>query len=419
MGLLNMIAPYSSATTGYGPNRPEQNSFTNWVNNNPYTMQGIGSLLSTVGLGLASGDDPRSKVTGINQALAAQQGPLGQLALNQKTYDAQQQEVAKQQQQQNLTVQTLIRAGRQDLADSIKMGAATPGEAWSTYVADAAQKRKADADLNTARGAAGLIKDPDLRSAVESGAISINDALKLQSDAAKAAAGGAGDWGSTVMLGRDKNGNAVPLRAAPGGGLSIAATPDGITFDPGGMAGARESATVDAKTAAQARQALPGAEQAVGVALQAIDEIRNNSAGMADQFGSTLGVPNRWMPARPGSERGNLIPALEQVQGQGFLQARQMLKGGGAITDWEGQKAEMAYSRMQSAIANGDEQSFLDALTDFEDAVVTGYQKLQAAAQGSYSSPDNYGGFSGSSYVGGNGAGSSDLGSMKQRYGLE
>lgn len=416
MGLLDALMPYQPGTTGLGPNRPAVNPLTGWVDANPYGVQAIGNILSSIGSGMVGhGSDMGGMVSGISSALAANQGPLGELMALQRGYDQNKADIRRTQQNQNETIQSLIRSGRQDLVDGIRAGAMTPSQAYGQFIQDSSVDKQRAADLARARGASGLIRDPDLRAAVASGAIGINDALKMESDAAKAAAGGPGDWGSTVMLGRDKNGNAIPLRAAPGGGLSVAAMPDGISFDPGGMAGARTSATVDAKSAAAARQMLPAAEQTVAATLSAIDDVRNNQSGLSDQFGNTFGIPNRVMMSWPGSDRGNLQPAMQQLSGQAFMQARQMLRGGGQITDFEGQKAEMAMARMQSAISNGDEQTYLDALADFEDAVVTGYQKLKAAAQGAYASPDNYGGFSGASGHSGLG----DLATMKQRYGLD
>ena len=130
MGLLDIFMPYKPATTGFGPNRPEQNGFTNWANQNPYTLQGLGTGLSALGAGMVGhGSDPRGMATGINQALAAQQGPLGQLALNQRTYDVQQQQIKQQQDQQNQTVKWLQDKGRADLAEYVSRNLMTGSDA--------------------------------------------------------------------------------------------------------------------------------------------------------------------------------------------------------------------------------------------------------------------------------------------------
>lgn len=359
-------------------------------------LKGKTNTMLGIGAGFLSGDLA-------NVPLYAMQG---------RTADMAEGDRAKAEQQRASYAEIINGWGPQysDIAEGIARGAIDPGDGYWKAI----ERRQSDQEqarvLQLGQSASGFIKDPDLAAAVAAGALSFQEAIKLQ----QSAANGGGDWGSTVMIGRDANGQPVPLRAAPGGGLQAAPLPDGVTFDPGGMAGARTSATIDAKTAAAARAALPGAQQALELTTQAVEAIRNNPNGVADQFGNTMGIPNRAMYSWPGSDRSNLSGALGQLQGQAFLQARQMLKGGGQITDVEGLKAEQAIARIQRAVEMGDQQNFLDALNDFEDAVASGYQKLQAAAAGEYAAPENYGGFSGAGYGGGGGA--EDLFST---YGLE
>jgi hypothetical protein len=158
-------------------------------------------------------------------------------------------------------------------------------------------------------------------------------------------------------------------------------------MNPMDLAGGKAGATVDAKTSAEARAQLPGAEQAVSIAKNAIALIRNDEKGLADQFGNTGPIPNRNLPVVPGvfgQDRGNWQANFSQANGQAFMQARQMLKGGGPITDYEGMKGEAAYSRMQAAVEKGDKENFLRALADFEEAVDQGYQKLVDTANSAY-----------------------------------
>ena len=70
---------------------------------------------------------------------------------------------------------------------------------------------------------------------------------------------------------------------------------------------------------------------------------------------------------------------MDQILGGAFLQARQLLKGGGAITDFESQKAEQAFIRMNAA---QNEADFRKAMTDFRDAVTAGLPKLDNAETG-------------------------------------
>jgi hypothetical protein len=68
---------------------------------------------------------------------------------------------------------------------------------------------------------------------------------------------------------------------------------------------------------------------------------------------------------------------IDQLKGGAFLQARQALKGGGAITDYEGKKAEEAYTRLSQAQSEGD---FKAALDEFNYYVQQGLAKLQSQA---------------------------------------
>lgn len=203
-----------------------------------------------------------------------------------------------------------------------------------------------------------------------------------------------GQWG------RDAQGNPVFLQPSSTGEMIPARVPEGVSLvDPATMAGDKTRITVDEKTAAAARAALPGAEQMQEITKTTIGEVRANAKGMAEWFGQ---VGPRGMYVHPGSEMGKFYAAASPTNAQAFMQARDMLKGGGPITDYEGRRAEDAMSRMQAALDTGDQQAYLKAIADFEDAVATGYAKLVETAQGGYSS--------------GSVGGAPDL---KSKYGLE
>lgn len=77
-----------------------------------------------------------------------------------------------------------------------------------------------------------------------------------------------------------------------------------------------------------------------------------------------------------GGEGLALIQRVKQLQDTVFLGARQMLKGGGAITDYEGKKAEAAMARLSRVTS---EEEFRAALKDLRDAITEGEAKLRAA----------------------------------------
>lgn len=75
-----------------------------------------------------------------------------------------------------------------------------------------------------------------------------------------------------------------------------------------------------------------------------------------------------------------VIQKIAQLQGNAWLGARALLKGGGAITDYESRKAEAAMARLSRA--QGDKE-YLAALNDLKTAIQDGMAKLQGAGSGS------------------------------------
>lgn len=85
-----------------------------------------------------------------------------------------------------------------------------------------------------------------------------------------------------------------------------------------------------------------------------------------------------------GGEGTALIERIGQLQNNAWLSARQMLKGGGAITDYESRKAEGAVARLSRAKS---EDEFRTALKDLRDAIVEGEAKLRAASGAAPAAP--------------------------------
>lgn len=81
-----------------------------------------------------------------------------------------------------------------------------------------------------------------------------------------------------------------------------------------------------------------------------------------------------------GTPAADAMALHNQVKGEVFLQAYNTLKGGGQITEIEGQKAEQAMARMDRAQSK---EAYRKAVQEFVDAVNAGYQKLEAAAMAS------------------------------------
>lgn len=136
----------------------------------------------------------------------------------------------------------------------------------------------------------------------------------------------------------------------------------------------KAAGTAYGKGTGQAQFDVPAAELTMHETLGAIQDIRNNKAGMEEQF--SLGGVQQMLPAWPGTEKANFRNAVTRGADQAFLQAREMLRGGGQITDFEGRKAENAITNMTLASQSGNKAAFEAALNDFEQAVQAGYAKL-------------------------------------------
>lgn len=286
-------------------------------------------------------------------------------------------------QRQNQTSAYLRKMGKDELANAVDMGLMTGQDAFGKYYSEV-HAPKAD-NLKTVGGhlydanTGGWISPPQTDNRQN---ISLN-----------------GQWGT------DAQGKPVFLQPSSTGEMIPAQVPDGVTLmSPGELAGSKTGATVDAKTAGAARSALRGAEVSMSNTGKAIAELRNNAAGMKEWFGQ---IGPRGTYIHPGSEMGKFWAAAEPTNNQGFMQAREMLKGGGQITDYEGRKAEDAFSRMRASLETGDQEQYLRAVADFEAAVAEGYSKLQQAAQGGYSA--------GSPFVGGEAPNVDDI---LTKYGL-
>lgn len=328
--------------------------FRNWAGDNRSTLAGLGA-------GLLSGRPGAGVQEGIAQDDA---------------YATMKKAEAERQQNLNQT--------QQWLQSNYPQYASLPAaEGWQIAMADMAAKR------NSTSADATNSYEGRLRIGQEQGLTGTDLTTYALTGSLPSGRGGSGELSLTPTWMRDPSGNLVPGQIDKSGNMNVTAIPEGYSVvDPFALTGGKASVTVDAKTQASARAALPGAQQALAITENAINLIRNDTAGLDEQFGNTMGIPNRNLPTIPGvfqQAKGNWQANFSQAKGQQFMQAREMLKGGGPITDYEGMKGEAAFSRMEQAAAIGDKDTFLRALADFEAAVRDGYAKLVATANGEYS----------------------------------
>lgn len=125
---------------------------------------------------------------------------------------------------------------------------------------------------------------------------------------------------------------------------------------------------------------LPGSEASAKITKELLGDIRTHP-GMKD----VIGLPDNPFVAKgyaPGSDAANFRSRLKQFEGRTFTEVFPTLKGGGPITDVEGEKAQSAMNRMIDT--NQSEKSWLDAVDDFEREVqiLLEVQRKKASGEG-------------------------------------
>jgi hypothetical protein len=135
---------------------------------------------------------------------------------------------------------------------------------------------------------------------------------------------------------------------------------------------ARRSVVGTARGEAQVnlQQAEENANYMISVLRKAID----HPGRVAATGASSILDPRNFYP---GSDAYDFNVLRDQIQGRTFLQAYQMLKGGGQITEIEGQKAEAAMARMNTAQS---EEAWLEGANEFIQVIERGLERDQAAA---------------------------------------
>jgi len=326
-------APYSAPGL-----LPFQNPVSDWVAPRRNALLGLGAGLLSPNLGDA--------------ASGAAQG----MALD-RQYGQEQQDFMQQQEETNATKEWLRQRGRDDLIPLVDAGQGMFALQEATKVADPG-----------------------------SGLMSVGGSLYNPADGSwitpPADASGSGPRVSlSGQWGRDAQGNPVYLQPSDTGEMIPARTPEGVSLlGPYDLNADRAAGSVFGRGTGSAQFDLPAAALTTQQTLSAIQSVRDQAKGMEEQFGNILGVPQQMLPTMPQSERANFQIETNRLINRTFLEAREVLRGGGQITDFESRKAEGAISNLEEAMARGDKALFEKSLTELEQAVSDGYAKLQAQA---------------------------------------
>jgi hypothetical protein len=137
------------------------------------------------------------------------------------------------------------------------------------------------------------------------------------------------------------------------------------------VAGARKSAETGAAAATTAQLDLPAAEARIPVIEKQLETLLNHP-GRKYATGPLAAIPRI-----PGTPQADFINRHEQFKSVAFLQAFETLKGGGQITEIEGEKATQAMNRMDRATTDKEYEA---AARDFLAAYKAGVQKLKDKA---------------------------------------
>lgn len=208
-----------------------------------------------------------------------------------------------------------------------------------------------------------------------------------------------GDLGLNPQYGLDKDGNPVLLQLGKNGKVVQSQMPEGVTLS-------KEPIKLDAGThfvlinpitqqpigtipkdvAGAASEGAAGKAQGEASAnLPVVEANANAILGMIDSLDtdpyldSMVGPISSRLPNVSG-DAARVQSKMDQIGGQAFLQAFNSLKGGGQITEIEGQKATQAIARLNAAQNPAD---YRLALGELRQIVLTGVQRARQQAGGS------------------------------------
>lgn len=130
----------------------------------------------------------------------------------------------------------------------------------------------------------------------------------------------------------------------------------------------------EAEETLKAQRELPKAIETAKITVETVDKLLKHP-GFEYLVG--FGVPFATSKLYAGTPVAGANALLEQIKSRTFLEAFQMLKGAGAITEKEGTKAEAALNRMNASLS---EKDFKEAAYDFTSSIQAAINRASKGA---------------------------------------
>ena len=159
------------------------------------------------------------------------------------------------------------------------------------------------------------------------------------------------EFGTTVIWGKDG-------KAYFGGKDGSLKEIDADLLPPDELARMKAGGAFSGKTVAEAKAALPGVVERSGNILAQLETLEKDPY-LDSMLGNVQGRQPNWS-----SDAERVQSKMNQVTGSAFLTAFNMLKGGGAITEKEGEAATASVTRLQNVRV--DEASYREAIEDLK-----------------------------------------------------
>jgi len=195
----------------------------------------------------------------------------------------------------------------------------------------------------------------------------------------------------TVMMRPNRYGVNVPVETAPLPLSTDASATGGTGISP---TVARPAPTAAVLKERQAAERLPEAIAMNNDAIRKIDEMIGGVDAKGNPLPGAKGKPHPGFTGAvgfglgaqyiPGTDARGFKARHEEVLGQAFLDAFEALKGGGAITEIEGQKATAARTRMNLATS---EKEYMDAAREYQGVLKRGIENARSRIQRSGGTP--------------------------------